>query len=480
MLLGTPCISRQLQKTPTGLLTLMRLHRCEGCLAACPPRRAPLADYPRSIFKTTLCKRRRSPYPMSHSKSNCTKMADPTPPTPPDNNAPPMPWFGMDIGGTLTKLVYFEPRETNRRELDKETEVLKNIRRYLTRNSAYGNTGRRDVHLQMDNVTIRGRRGTLHFIRFPTTEVGAFLQLARSKGMAALVNTIYATGGGAYKFEENFIKEVNMHLQKLDELDALIAGLLFVDAWHSAECYYWAPPGSELLHHNTSNTPPYLEAALSLYERQPFDFSNPYPFLLVNIGSGVSILVVNGPNDFYRVSGTSLGGGTFLGLCCLLTGCSSYEEAITLAASGDNTTVDKLIRDIYGGDYARFGLSGDLVASSFGQMCSADRRAKVSREDLARATLVTITNNIGSIARLCASNQNVERVVFCGNFLRVNPLSMKLLSYAMSYWSRGALKALFLEHEGYFGAVGCLLQLDDHYHRKEKPRPSAQPQHADR
>ncbi|CAG9136664.1 unnamed protein product [Plutella xylostella] len=35
-----------------------------------------------------------------------------------------------------------------------------------------------------------------------------------------------------------------------------------------------------------------------------------------------------------------------------------------------------------------------------------------------------------------------------GNFLRVNPLSMKLLSYAMAYWSRGALKALFLQHEG--------------------------------
>lgn len=59
----------------------------------------------------------------------------------------------------------------------------------------------------------------------------------------------------------------------------------------------------------------------------------------------------------------SLGGGTFLGLCCLLTGCSSFEEAIALAASGDNTTVDKLVRDIYGGDYARFGLPGDLVAS---------------------------------------------------------------------------------------------------------------------
>ncbi|XP_034838149.2 pantothenate kinase 3 isoform X1 [Maniola hyperantus] len=450
----------------TGIITIhhMRLHRCEGCLAACRPERGA-----RSLVSSQLKKARRSPYTAPPLNMEKIKMAEPKPPAPPDNNAPPMPWFGMDIGGTLTKLVYFEPRETNRRELDKETEILKNIRRYLTRNSAYGKTGRRDVHLQMENVTIRGRRGTLHFIRFPTSEVGAFLQLARSKGMATLVNTIYATGGGAYKFEVDFIKEVNMNLSKLDELDALIAGVLFVDSMNPQECYYWAPPESI----TSQDTPPYLEASLSQYVRKPFDFSNPYPFLLVNIGSGVSMLVVNAPNDYYRVSGTSLGGGTFLGLCCLLAGCSSFEEAIALAAAGDNTTVDKLVRDIYGGDYERFGLRGDLVASSFGHMCSAERRAKVSREDLARATLVTITNNIGSIARLCASNERLERVVFCGNFLRVNPLSMKLLSYAMSYWSRGALKALFLEHEGYFGAVGCLLHYDSANHKPEKPPPTA-------
>ncbi|XP_063899003.1 pantothenate kinase 3 isoform X1 [Helicoverpa armigera] len=451
----------------------MRLHRCEGCLAACGRQRrsTPLPAVPKSLARSKILNRaRRAPYTAPMSKDNCVKMED-APPTPPDNDAPPMPWFGMDIGGTLTKLVYFEPRETNRRELDKETEVLKNIRRYLTRNSAYGKTGRRDVHLQMDNVTIRGRRGTLHFIRFPTSEVGAFLQLARSKGMADLVNTIYATGGGAYKFEEDFIKEVNMRLSKMDELDALIAGVLFVDGMNSQECYYWAPPDEHAVHTHVSDSPPYSEAALSVYVRKPFDFSEPYPFLLVNIGSGVSVLVVNAPDDYYRVSGTSLGGGTFLGLCCLLTGCSSFEEAIQLAASGDNTTVDKLVRDIYGGDYARFGLPGDLVASSFGQMCSAERRAKVSRADLARACVVTITNNIGSIARLCASNEHIERVVFCGNFLRVNPLSMKLLSYAMSYWSRGALKALFLEHEGYFGAVGCLLHLDSRSRRRKAAAP---------
>ncbi|KAG7190577.1 hypothetical protein KM043_006667 [Ampulex compressa] len=334
-----------------------------------------------------------------------------------NHSSPSMPWFGMDIGGTLSK--------------------------YLTKNSAYGKTGHRDTHLQMDNVCIRGRKGTLHFIRFPTSEMGNFLALARSKGMANLVTTVCATGGGAFKFENNFKEEVNMNLAKFDELASLIRGMLYIETTNPHECYYWSHPTDD-----------------SRCQKVPYDFSEPYPFLLVNIGSGVSILAVYGPEDYKRISGTSLGGGTFLGLCCLLTGCNTFEEAIELATGGDNTKVDKLVKDIYGGDYGPFGLPGDLVASSFGQMNSKDRRNAVSKEDLARATLVTITNNIGSIARMCAVNEKIERVVFVGNFLRVNPISMKLLAYAMDYWSKGTMKALFLEHEGYFGAVGCLLQFN--------------------
>ncbi|XP_055529130.1 pantothenate kinase 3 isoform X1 [Wyeomyia smithii] len=354
-----------------------------------------------------------------------------------------MPWFGMDIGGTLTKLVYFEPKDITPGELDQEAKVLRNIRRYLTKHSAYGDTGHRDTHLQMDDVEIRGRRGSLHFIRFPTAEMDKFLALAKRKGMAQLVTTVCATGGGAFKFEDNFKYEVNMKLAKFDELDALIKGILFAEMHNPCECYYWA---------NASD--------ISISSKKKFDFSQPYPFILVNVGSGVSVLAVRGPDNYKRISGTSLGGGTFLGLCCLLTGCNTFEEAIQFATKGDHTRVDKLVKDIYGGDYERFGLPGDLVASSFGQMNLAERRASVSKEDLANATLVTITNNIGSIARMCASNEKIDRVVFVGNFLRVNPISMKLLAYAMDYWSKGTLKALFLEHEGYFGAIGCLLQFN--------------------
>ncbi len=49
---------------------------------------------------------------------------------------------------------------------------------------------------------------------------------------------------------------------------------------------------------------------------------------------------------------------------------------------------------------------------SFGNMISKDRRNEVSREDLAKATLVTITNNIGSIARMCAINEVSQFTLF--------------------------------------------------------------------
>ncbi|KAK5882712.1 hypothetical protein CesoFtcFv8_021269 [Champsocephalus esox] len=339
---------------------------------------------------------------------------------------PPFPWFGMDIGGTLVKLVYFEPVDITAEEEQEEVENLKSIRRYLTSNVAYGKTGVRDVHLELRNLTMCGRTGNLHFIRFPTQAMPRFIQMGRDKNFSSLHTTLCATGGGAYKFENEFRSMADLELLKLDELDCLIRGLLYVDR----SCV-----------------------------KKTCTLDNPFPMLLVNIGSGVSILAVYSENDYKRVTGTSLGGGTFLGLCCLLTGCETFEEALEMASKGDSTNVDKLVKDIYGGDYERFGLQGSAVASSFGHMMSKEKRDSISKEDLAKATLVTITNNIGSIARMCAVNEKIERVVFVGNFLRINTVSTKLLAYAMDFWSKGQLRALFLEHEGYFGAVGALLEL---------------------
>lgn len=346
---------------------------------------------------------------------------------------PPMPWFGMDIGGTLSKLVYFEPTDPSSVE---EEDRVRNLRRYLTNNLSYGDSGHRDEAKQMEDVVIMQRKGRLHFIRFPTAHMTAFLELAKAKGMAETLSTVCATGGGAHKFEADIRRELNMSLHKFDELDSLVGGVEFVEGANPRELYYWQDPADD-----------------SLASKQTYDFASPYPFLLVNIGSGVSILAVRGPGEHARVSGTSLGGGTFLGLCCLLTQCSTFEQALQLAARGDNKRVDKLVRDIYGGDYDRFGLSGDIVASSFGQMNVQERAEGVSREDLARATLMMITNNIGALARLCCKSEGTERCVFVGNFLRINTIAMRSLSTAMEYWSNGTMKALFCEHEVGRGAT---------------------------
>lgn len=54
-------------------------------------------------------------------------------------------------------------------------------------------------------------------------------------------------------------------------------------------------------------------------------------------------------------------------------------------------------------------------------MMSKEKRDSISKEDLARATLVTITNNIGSIARMCAVNEVQNRT-------QESPVSSKVIS----------------------------------------------------
>uniref|UniRef100_M4BAM5 Pantothenate kinase n=1 Tax=Hyaloperonospora arabidopsidis (strain Emoy2) TaxID=559515 RepID=M4BAM5_HYAAE len=138
-----------------------------------------------------------------------------------------------------------------------------------------------------------------------------------------------------------------------------------------------------------------------------------YTFELVSIGSGVSVLYVKGPEDYERVSGSSIGGGTYWGLCRLLTHCESYDEALDLCVSGSNQSVDMSVGDIYGGAYDKFNLPASTVASSFGKMISVSR-ATVSDADLARSLLVMVTQNIGQVAFLNATLYKTKNIFFVG------------------------------------------------------------------
>lgn len=185
-----------------------------------------------------------------------------------------------------------------------------------------------------------------------------------------------------------------------------------------------------------------------------------FPYLLVNIGSGVSIVKVERTGGHVRVSGSSLGGGTFWGLCRLLTGIIDFEEMLKLSVKGDNSKVDVLVGDIYGGThYSRIGLSANTIACSFGKVVGESKDLiEYSPADVALALMRMISYNIGHLAYLNAIHFGIKNIFFGGYFIRANPYSMETISFAISFWSKDNMLAFFQRHEGFLGAIGAFLQ----------------------
>lgn len=95
-----------------------------------------------------------------------------------------------------------------------------------------------------------------------------------------------------------------------------------------------------------------------------------HPHIAVNVGSGISILIVNNSNEIKRETGTLIGGGfmwikigTLLGLAKILIGIDNFDDIMRLAERGDNKNVDLLIKDIYGGSSKNLG--EDIIASRY-------------------------------------------------------------------------------------------------------------------
>lgn len=312
-------------------------------------------------------------------------------------------------------------------------------------------------------------------------------------------------------------------MAKQDEMDSLVAGMQFVMMDSVKEVYTFKPNeliepqnesaspskregggfipdtsvssnneyeiGDESAHQKDSFKPTHIDQwwTSKKVHRSNVVASNLYPYLLVNIGTGVSILRVDGPRKHERISGSTIGGGTYWGLCRLLTGSDSFRDVLDLAMKGDPSKVDMMVGDIYGKNsnaLEKIGLPSDIVASSFGKLVAKQNPSEgIKEEDLARALLLMVTNNIGQVAHLNAKLHKTRKIYFIGTFLQHNVISQQRLAYSIDYWSRGKMEAQFLEHEvrnrcwlvclelfvfrhahesknchqGYFGALGAFL-----------------------
>ncbi|GMJ06688.1 pantothenate kinase 2 [Hibiscus trionum] len=349
--------------------------------------------------------------------------------------------LALDIGGSLIKLVYFSRHEDQSVE-DKRKKTVKE-RLGIT------NGNRR-------SYPVLG--GRLHFVKFETSKLNECLDFISSKQLhcgridSHLWNSeppanenavIKATGGGAYKFADLFKERLGVSIEKEDEMDCLVAGANFLLKAIRHEAFTHMEGHKEFVQ---------------------IDHNDLFPYLLVNVGSGVSIIKVDGDGKFQRVSGTNVGGGTYWGLGRLLTKCNSFDELLELSQRGDNRTIDMLVGDIYGGmDYSKIGLSASTIASSFGKAISDKKELEDYRpEDISLSLLRMISYNIGQISYLNALRFGLKRIFFGGFFIRGHAYTMDTISFAVQFWSKGEAQAMFLRHEGFLGALGAFMSYQKH------------------
>lgn len=349
--------------------------------------------------------------------------------------------LALDIGGSLIKLIYFSRHEDHLVD-DKRKKTLKE-------RLGLSNGSRR-------SYPILG--GRLHFVKFETRKINECLDFIHSKQLhrggidprgwsSEAPNNdnavIKATGGGAYRFTDLFKERLGVSLDKEDEMDCLVAGADFL---------------LKAIRHEAFT---HMEGQKEFVQ---IDQNDLFPYLLVNIGSGVSMIKVDGDGSFQRVSGTNVGGGTYWGLGKLLTKCKSFDELLELSQRGDNKVIDMLVGDIYGGmDYSKIGLSASTIASSFGKTISENKELEdYSPEDISLSLLRMISYNIGQIAYLNALRFGLKRIFFGGFFIRGHAYTMDTISFAVHFWSQGAAKAMFLRHEGFLGALGAFMSYEKH------------------
>eukprot|EP00010_Vexillifera_abyssalis_P007789 CAMPEP_0201550216 /NCGR_PEP_ID=MMETSP0173_2-20130828/6610_1 /ASSEMBLY_ACC=CAM_ASM_000268 /TAXON_ID=218659 /ORGANISM="Vexillifera sp., Strain DIVA3 564/2" /LENGTH=346 /DNA_ID=CAMNT_0047960129 /DNA_START=1364 /DNA_END=2401 /DNA_ORIENTATION=- len=326
-----------------------------------------------------------------------------------------------DIGGSFAKFVYFRPPDPP----ELPAYVLKEH-----------DTLADKLPLKADDtlaVSCSELGGTLRFLKFPSSKVVDFSKFILSSKLhnqyGKELTSINATGGGAYKFSKVVKEQLGIEFRPCDEMLSIIRGLNFLLKYSKEEVFTYHPQTHK-------------QQFISMTELK-------FPYLLVSVGSGVSILRVDGEEKFERVSGSSIGGGTFWGLCKLITGVSSYEELMELSSAKghDNSAIDLFVGDIYGGDYQELGLPADLIASSFakcglepspfeGSRVDAQTSSgrKPTKKDFIQSMLFMIATNIAQIAYLNAQRFGVENIFFTGGWIHGNPAVWDRISFGLEFW----------------------------------------------
>ncbi|MFD3448932.1 type II pantothenate kinase [Microbacteriaceae bacterium 4G12] len=263
---------------------------------------------------------------------------------------------GIDVGGTLTKIAYF----------DKEDQ------------------------LKLDQ-----------FYSSELEKVGDWINANK------LINKICITGGKAEQLKKIILEK--QHIHYILEFDATFRGVNY------------------------------------LLNRNNYSFKN---YVVVNIGTGTSIHIMRN-NEYFRIGGTGIGGGTLKGLSTLLTGVDSFDEIVKYSKVGSRANLDIKVSDIYSA--IQSPIDGDLTASNFGKASISKGDNNIS--DLTATVQGLVGEVITTLSLQIAQAQGIDNIVYIGSTLSNNePLKNIISDYTLQYNKN----PIFFKDPGFCGAIGAL------------------------
>ena len=367
--------------------------------------------------------------------------------------------IGLDIGGTLAKVVVASKRDggdvgaaAEAFEGNADLTFTARVEGDGADDESAGATGspgaagpsgvagaEQELRLQFSELRSEQLESYVHILRKLRLDRRDMSPDAAQRPLRKIVTA----GGGGHKFAALFREALRVQLVPFREMQSVVDGLLFLS--------HYGPP-DELFSVDSAGS--------DVTEQWP---ENLFPLLLVNMGSGVSVLQVDAEHHFTRVGGTACGGATFLGLSRLLTGESNFEALIELAARGDVSRVDKTVGDIYGPDgCSDIGMPAHLTAANFGKLATRTdedgielpQKDKPEPADMVKGVLHMVVQASVLQAKAHAGQIGaMDRVFFVGGFLHRNAIARALIADAMRLLGG---HAYFCKHCDFLGAIGSL------------------------
>ena len=353
--------------------------------------------------------------------------------------------IGFDFGGSLIKIsILIKP------ELKEKEEIIKDIKKYITQR----------FHLKNSKTEY------INFIILKTDRQ-KFFNFLKNNSKFLKQKIIYGTGGGSRSFTKEIEKSLkNKKFEFINEFLAIINGIKKFHLFFKKFVFKLDFKNEKKIY---------------------LDIQNEFPFLLTNLGTGISMNFVTEKSSKY-CSGSSLGGGTFIGFVRQFFPKIKYEEIVDkikkyIDENGMEYEFENYLHDSFHEKNDNLNERGNKILKTE-KIFENNNEKKVENgkydinlegggnENLKKNNYekkfvmkliygfyLRILNNIALLSFNLSKIKKCDNIVFIGNFLKDHTFSKIIINNIIKKLNlihKVNKIPIFLEIDGFLGSFTCL------------------------